>query len=230
MTFRRLAISAAAAALVSLPALAQPRNIVVFIADGLRYDSVTPDVAPTMYRIKTEGVDFTNSHAVYPTVTTANASAIASGHYLGDTGDYGNVLYTEFPVQTALGSQVIFLEQDNVLREMRGHFGDGYLGQQSLVAAARAAGYTTAVIGKTGPAAIQDITGLDDKAAILFDDTTGKKIAADGAPTGAAPLKGSIAADSFLFTGLDSAPLTAVPNVVQQSYLVTATQRAVMPY
>jgi arylsulfatase A-like enzyme len=231
MRFVRLAVALTAlAALVPLPASAGPRNVVIFVADGLRYSSVTPQTAPTMWKIKTEGVDFTNSHAVYPTVTTANASAIATGHYLGDTGDYGNTLYTEFPVQTVLGSQVTFLEQDNILREMRGHFGDGYLGQQSLIAAARAAGYTTAVIGKTGPAAIQDITGLDDKGAILFDDSTGKKIGADGAPTGAAPLKGSVAADSFLVTGLESAPLTAVPNIVQQSYLVTAATRAVMPY
>ncbi|HJW41976.1 MAG TPA: alkaline phosphatase family protein, partial [Rhizomicrobium sp.] len=68
---------------------AKPRNVVIFIADGLRYDSVNPDVAPTFARIRREGVDFVNSHAMYPTVTTANASAIATGHYLGDTGDYG---------------------------------------------------------------------------------------------------------------------------------------------
>jgi arylsulfatase A-like enzyme len=234
MRFSRLASLMAALAVsagpVPLQAAAAPRNVVIFIADGLRYSSVTPQSAPTMWRIKTEGVDFTNSHAIYPTLTTANASAIATGHYLGDTGDYANTLYTEFPVQTVLGSQVTFLEQDNVLREMRGHFGDGYLGQQSLIAAARAAGYTTAVIGKTGPAAIQDITGLDDKNAVIIDDTTGKKIGTDGAPTGSPPLKGSIAADSFASTGLDSAPLTAVPNIVQQSYLATATARAVMPY
>ena len=38
-------------------------------------------------------MDFTNSHSLYPTVTTVNASAIATGHYIGDTGDFGNTLY-----------------------------------------------------------------------------------------------------------------------------------------
>ena len=38
-----------------------------------------------------EGVDFRNSHSLYPTVTTPNASAIATGHYIGDTGDFGNI-------------------------------------------------------------------------------------------------------------------------------------------
>ncbi|HEY8947684.1 MAG TPA: alkaline phosphatase family protein [Rhizomicrobium sp.] len=233
MPFARLSAALAfSAALIAAPAIAAPtqHNVILFIADGLRYSSVTPQTAPTMWKIKTQGVDFTNSHSIYPTVTTANASAIATGHYLGDTGDYGNVLYTEFPVQALYGSQVVFLESDSVLREMRSHFGEGYLGQQSLLSAARAGGYQTAVVGKTGPAAIQDITAMDSKDAIVFDDMTGKKIAPDGSPSGAVPLKGSIAADTALATGLDTAPLTAVPNVVQQQYLTAAVTRAILPY
>ena len=48
-----------------------------------------------LVRLRRDGVDFSNSHAVYPTLTTANASAIATGHFLGDTGNYGNTLYTK---------------------------------------------------------------------------------------------------------------------------------------
>ncbi|HEY2035353.1 MAG TPA: alkaline phosphatase family protein [Rhizomicrobium sp.] len=232
MRFARLVALALVAALSGAPALAASaqHNVVLFIADGLRYSSVTPQTAPTMWKIKTQGVDFTNSHSIYPTVTTANASAIATGHYLGDTGDYGNVLYTEFPVQSLYGSQVVFLESDAVLREMHSHFGEGYLGQQSLLSAARAGGYMTAVVGKTGPTAIQDIAAMDGKDAIIFDDMTGKKIAPDGSPSGAVPLKGSVAFDTAFATGLESAPLTATPNVVQQDYLVTAVTRAILPY
>ena len=40
-----------------------------------------------MARLKAEGVFFANSHAVYPTFTTPNASALATGHQLGDTED-----------------------------------------------------------------------------------------------------------------------------------------------
>src|SRR5260221_8007684 len=75
-------------------ARARPHNVIIFVADGLRYDSVTKQNAPTLWRIRHDGVDFANSHAIYPTLTTANASAIATGHYLGDTGDYANTLYT----------------------------------------------------------------------------------------------------------------------------------------
>ena len=45
------------------------------IADGLRAASVTPETAPTMYALRSASVNFANSHALYPTVTTANASA-----------------------------------------------------------------------------------------------------------------------------------------------------------
>ena len=110
------ACSVALCALMPAPSLA--RNLVVFIADGLRYDSVTPDIAPTMWKLRHNGVDFANSHALYPTVTTANASAIATGHYLGDTGDYANTLFVDFPVPCRQGMTVTFLESDCVLTDM----------------------------------------------------------------------------------------------------------------
>src|ERR1700753_1295035 len=76
----------------------QPHNVIIFVADGLRYGSVAPGNMPNMARLKSEGVDFTNSHSLYPTVTTVNASAIATGHYIGDTGDFGNSIYTGMPM------------------------------------------------------------------------------------------------------------------------------------
>ena len=72
----------------------KPHNIIIFVADGLRYGSVEPGNMPNMARLKSEGVDFTNSHSLYPTVTTVNASAIATGHGIGDTGDFGNTLWS----------------------------------------------------------------------------------------------------------------------------------------
>ena len=64
----------------------------------MRYVSVTPKTAPTLWRIKSQGVDFTNSHSLYPTITTVNASAIATGHYIGDTGNFGNAIYSGFGI------------------------------------------------------------------------------------------------------------------------------------
>ena len=57
-----------------------PPNIILFVADGLRAAAVSPERAPTFARIRDTGVNFANSHSVLPTITTANASVIATGH------------------------------------------------------------------------------------------------------------------------------------------------------
>ncbi|HEY4921273.1 MAG TPA: alkaline phosphatase family protein, partial [Xanthobacteraceae bacterium] len=80
---------ALACALILSPAAAQqphPHSIILFVPDGLRALKVTPQTAPTMAMIRDKGVNFKNSHSLFPTFTTANASGMATGHYLGDTG------------------------------------------------------------------------------------------------------------------------------------------------
>jgi hypothetical protein len=46
---------------------------------------------PAMAAVREVGVNFKNPHSVFPTFTTANASAMATGHQLGDTGNYSNI-------------------------------------------------------------------------------------------------------------------------------------------
>ncbi|MBS0471722.1 MAG: alkaline phosphatase family protein [Proteobacteria bacterium] len=217
-------------------AASAPHNIVIFVADGLRYDSVTPDVAPTLYRIKKEGVDFTNTHAMYPTVTTANASAIASGHYLGDTGDYANTLLFDRPIVCKMNVIVTFLEDDCVLREVKAAFGDGYMGQQTLLMAARAAGYNVAVLGKKGPAAIQNLPALDAKNArvddplgVMIDDAINRPNNFDGTPTQGPTLHGMLNAEAFSATGDDRPALTSAPNLAQQGWLTSVAAQALIP-
>ena len=59
---------------------------------------VNDQTAPAMAALAREGVWLRNSHSLFPTFTTANASAMATGHYLGDTGDFSNTIYAGFPV------------------------------------------------------------------------------------------------------------------------------------
>jgi Type I phosphodiesterase / nucleotide pyrophosphatase len=51
----------------------------VLVIDGLRPDSITPEETPNLWRLRQEGVNFLNSHSVFPTVTRVNATAIGSG-------------------------------------------------------------------------------------------------------------------------------------------------------
>ncbi|HXI86641.1 MAG TPA: alkaline phosphatase family protein [Parvularculaceae bacterium] len=203
-------------------AAAQPRNIVLFVADGLRYGSVTPDRTPIMAKLKSEGVDFANSHSLYPTLTTVNASAIATGHYVGDTGDFGNVIYAGFPVMADHGSPVTFLEDDTILGEMNAHFGGNYIQESSLLEAARKAGFETAVIGKLGPTRIQALTastlGLDT---VVIDDSTGHG-------GGIALPPGYPASMHTAFIGAET-PGVSVPNFTQQVYFAKIAARVVLP-
>ena len=69
------------------------RLVIVFVVDGLRPDAITAGRTPTLFRLRSEGVDFTNSHSVFPTVTRVNAAAIGTGMHPGSTGILGNQMY-----------------------------------------------------------------------------------------------------------------------------------------
>jgi arylsulfatase A-like enzyme len=213
----------AAPAAAQSPANPAPRNIIIFVADGLRYGSVEPGNMPNMHKLKTEGVDFTNSHSLFPTITTVNASAIATGHYIGDTGDFGNTLHTGIPMQTAKGSTLAGLENNAVLAEMNQKFGGNYLNEDTLLARARAQGFSTAVIGKLGPTRIQDSTAAaDGSETLILDDDTGHE--------------GGLGLPGWFTAGMKRAfvgpgtPKSGVPNIEQQNYLMKATTRIVLPH
>ena len=157
-----------------LPALAQ-QNVIVFVADGLRAAAVSPERAPTFAKVRDTGVNFANSHALFPTVTTANASAIATGHYLGDTGDFGNSIYSGFPIAAAGGIVTPFIQNNAILAELNQHHGGNFIAERTLMQAAREKGYVTAALGKVGPVGIHDLTQLEGQTTIFFDDDTGKK-------------------------------------------------------
>src|SRR5258706_5237886 len=217
-------------ALLTTPALAQtplkapkPHNIVIFVADGLRYGSVEPGNMPNMHKLKTEGVDFTNSHSLFPTITTVNASAIATGHYIGDTGNFGNTLYTGTPMLSGNGSPVAALENDQVLAEMNQKFGGNYLNEETLMARARAQGFSTAVIGKLGPTRIQDSTAAaDGSETLILDDNTGHE--------------GGLGLPAWFTDGMKrafvgpEAPKNTVPNIEQEVWLMKAATRIVLPH
>ena len=151
------------------------QNIILFVADGLRAAAVTSERAPTFARVRDTGVNFSNSHSIFPTITTSNASVIATGHLVGDTGDFGNVFYTGFPVASAARTITPFVQDNAVLSELNQHHGGNFIAERSIMAAAREKGYFTAALGKVGPVGIHDLTQLDGKTTIFFDDDTGKK-------------------------------------------------------
>src|SRR6202045_296355 len=159
---RSMVLLAAGLTLVSTGAASAqngtPRNMILFIPDGMRALKVTPETAPAMAEVRDKGVNFKNPHALFPTFTMANASGMATGHYLGDTGTFSNTIYTGYPSAPAGDTVTPFLENDAVLGDIDEHFGGNYLDEDVILQLARAKGFSTAAIGKVGPGLVLDTT------------------------------------------------------------------------
>ncbi len=245
--------------LLHLSGAIQPRrNVIIFVSDAMRHGSVNAQDAPTLLKVRTEGVHFANSHSLFPTFTTANASAIATGHAFGDTGDYSNVFWVGFATfdtgsfDLSAGTPVPFVENDRVLSDMAGHFNGNYLGEQTLIAAARAQGYNTAAVGKLGPTGIQDIDTLAPvnggfnpfPEGIIVDDATGssagpplpaalvQRLRREGVPPESPSRSNGYGATSAYnngYTGDRSRPGTLLANTGQQQWMADVVTRAILP-
>src|ERR1700730_13693888 len=156
---------------------AKPRNLILFVPDGLRGRIVTPQTAPAMADLRDKGVNLQNSHSRFPTFTMANSSALSTGHYLGDTGTFSNTIYTGYSSVPAGDTVVPFIENDAVLGDIDEHFKGNYLDEDSILQLARDKGFSTAAIGKVGPTLIFDHTDRG-KTSIVIDDSTGGKTGA----------------------------------------------------
>ena len=62
VTFAANLPAAPASRAASTPATRPHRNVIVFIADGLRHDAVNATDAPTLFALRQRGVHFVNSH------------------------------------------------------------------------------------------------------------------------------------------------------------------------
>ena len=93
-----------------------------------------------MAEVRDKGVNFKNSHSLFPTFTMANGSAMASGHYLGDTGTFSNTIYTGYSSVPAGDTVVPFIENDAVLGGIDEHFHGDYLNEETILKMARTQG------------------------------------------------------------------------------------------
>jgi arylsulfatase A-like enzyme len=228
-------MTAAGTAAIGAQTAARRPNIVLFVPDGLRSLIVDAESAPTLAALRDAGVDFRNPHSLFPTFTTPNASAMATGHFFGDTGDFGNAIFVSSPVEAANGSVTPFLENDAVLGEVDRIFDGDYLNGPTIFDLARRAGYQTAAIGKLGPTLIFDHTQRSGSPTIVIDDATGtatgiplsddmkRRLTAAGLPL-QTPARGDNGDQ-----GTSTRPGAHTANVEQQNYLVAVATDVVLP-
>src|SRR5262245_1689947 len=230
-------LTASLVALTASAASAQnatPHNLILFVPDGLRGRIVTPQTAPAMTEVRDKGVNFRNSHSLFPTFTMANGSAMASGHYLGDTGTFSNTIYTGYSSAPAGDTVVPFIENDAVLGDVDEHFNGDYLNEETLLKMARAKGFSTAAIGKLGPTYLFDHTD-GGKNTIVIDDSTGGKNSVplsdevkDALAKANLPLTTPSRGDNAK-AGDAKTPGTTVANIAQQAYMADVAAKVILP-
>jgi predicted AlkP superfamily pyrophosphatase or phosphodiesterase len=217
---------------------ATPHNLILFVPDGLRALKVTPETAPAMAEVRDKGVNFKNPHSIFPTFTMANGSAMATGHFLGDSGTFSNTIYTGYSSGPAGDTVVPFLENDAVLGDVDEHFNGNYLNEETILKMARAQGLSTAAIGKVGPTLLFDHNDRADKPglhSIVVDDATGGK---NGVPL-SDEVKDALSKAGLPLTtpsrgdngkaGDAKTPGTTVANTAQQAYFADVATKVVLP-
>ncbi|MGH7917474.1 MAG: alkaline phosphatase family protein [Candidatus Binataceae bacterium] len=151
------------------------RVFVLMVWDGLRPDFVTPQWTPNLYRLEHAGADFAHQHAIFPTMTMANAAALATGTGPGGNGIYADDMYFA-PILRRLGTGNplmrgnVKLEKSRTLAALDGPraFDGRLLGLETVAQRIERGGGYLAIIGKAGPT-------------FLFDDSVaGTGGAADG--------------------------------------------------
>lgn len=239
MSFRSSALLAATCAAVLLHTAAaeaqNQRNLILFVPDGLRALSVTPEATPAMAAVRDKGVNFANPHSLFPTFTMANASGLSTGHFLGDTGAFSNTIYTGFPVAHAHNSVTPFIEANPVLGDIDEHFSGNFVDEDAILLAARNQNFSTAAIGKVGPIMMFDHTERTGDKTIIVDDSTGSAagiplsqtmkdaLAVAGLPL-AAPKRGANGK-----IGSATTPGATEANVEQQKYFADVAAKVVLP-
>lgn len=143
-----------AAGLGSMPAQAagKAEHVVVVVFDGMRPDFITPQFAPNLYALATNGVFFKRNHPVYISTTIVNGTAIATGTYPGHSGILANSDYREeLNLQSPVASEVL----DTLRRGDMWSKGE-YIAVDTLPELIQDAGFHTYVAGTKSVTLIHD--------------------------------------------------------------------------
>ncbi|HEX4340920.1 MAG TPA: alkaline phosphatase family protein [Polyangiaceae bacterium] len=205
------------------------RHVIVFVWDGLRPDSVTPALTPHLARLRDhDGVNFREQHAVYPTVTMMNAASLATGAYPATHGFFGNTVYWPGPRGTGADGNTldftrpVFTEDYGVLMALdvdARKTQSALLRVETLAEVAHAAGLMTAVIGKSGPAFLQDYRE-DGAHGVVLDENVAlplafaKALQAHGFPLPKATTKFAYADGSLMLATDNGDPTASTPSAL----------------
>ena len=118
-------------------------HVVVVVWDGMRPDFISKEHTPALYQLARDGVMFQNHHAVYPSSTEVNGTAIATGAYPQNSGITANREY-----RPAIDSQRLIDTQNKDAIHKGDEISHGhYLLRPTIAETLQAAGLKTAIAG-----------------------------------------------------------------------------------
>lgn len=168
-------LAAALAALVSAftPVFCQEgkaKHIVIISWDGLRPDMVTAERTPTLHALAQSGTFFSRHHAVYPSSTEVNGTALATGMYPAHSGIVGN---REFRPDIKPDAAVA-TESLEAIRKGDELTGGKYLSVPTIYEILQAKGFRTVVAGTKPVALLADRSAnrIEPGSVTLFEGKT----------------------------------------------------------
>jgi Type I phosphodiesterase / nucleotide pyrophosphatase len=208
----------APAGAANAPEPPRPRNVVLFVAGGLRPGMVSEQTTPAMAALLRRGVTFTNAYSQFPTLASPNAAAMATGHEPGDTGAFANTIGVGVAIPGAGASLTPPPVSDPVLADLTSHFSSGALDAETVLHAAATAGLSTASIGALGPTLRFDPSARTGQQTVIVDDETGH--------AGGIPLSAEMQAAFHEFGVAPQAPLPDADTNASPAAATSATPAA----
>ena len=133
-------------------AAGKAEHVVVVVWDGMRPDFISKEHTPALYQLAQDGAMFQNHHAVYPSSTEVNGTAIATGAYPQRSGIVANREY-----RPEINPQRLVDTQDrDVIRKGDEISRSHYLLCSTIAETLQAAGLKTAIAGTKPVALLQD--------------------------------------------------------------------------
>ena len=133
-------------------AAGRAKYFILVVWDGMRPDFVTPELTPTLYALRQEGVWFANHHPVYPSSTEVNGTALATGVYPEHNHISANNEYR--PEIAPLGP--IAMQSLKAVRRGDELTGGNYVGVPTVAERLHAHQWTTAIVGAKPVALLHD--------------------------------------------------------------------------
>ena len=127
-------------------------HVVVIVWDGMRPDFISQEHTPALWQLAQDGVMFAYHHAVYPSSTEVNGTAIATGAYPQNSGIIANREYR--PAINLLNA--VDTQDANTIRKGDSASDMHYLLRATVAETLQAAGHPTVIAGSKAVVLLHD--------------------------------------------------------------------------